>query len=117
MIRLSQINDKCSHLIKHILFTCDESFTMKKESLEVNVSIQLYSSWEDEMLWETYRRTEFPNFRVAYNLDSKHYHFNTMTYESFRKERILETEKMISEISSMVKNIPHDFDLSYHPQY
>ncbi len=116
MIRLSQINDKYPDLIKHILFTCDETFTLK-ESLSVNVSIQLHRSWEDEILWETYQRTEFPNFRVAYELDSKHYHFYKMTYESFRKERISETEKMISKISSMVQNIPHDFDLSYHPQY
>jgi len=92
MIRLSQINDKYPDLIKHILFTCDETFTLK-ESLSVNVSIQLHRSWEDEILWETYQRTEFPNFRVAYELDSKHYHFYKMTYESFRKGKDIGNRK------------------------
>jgi hypothetical protein len=111
MIRLSEINDHHPDLIKRIVFECKEYDVMKRQSLRVSVSIQLHHSWDDEISWKVYQQNTFPVFRVAYNLESTEFHYYKMTYESFREERLKETKNIISEISSMVKNIPHDFEI------
>ena len=111
MIRLGQINDVKPNLIKHILFKCEETYTLR-ESLRVELFIEPYRPWADERLWNVHQQLEFPSFRVSYELTTDNYRYDGLTYETFREKRLTETKKIISEISSMVNHIPHDFEVN-----
>lgn len=96
--------------IKHIRFKCEETYTFK-ESLRVEMFIETHKPINNEFLWARLMEEYFPSFRVSYELTNDNYRYDGLTYETFREKRLTETKKIISEISSMVNHIPHDFEV------
>ena len=118
MINLCHNLGNFRNSIKRLHFKCEETYTFR-ESLRVEVFIETHEPIDDEFSWMRFMGEYFPSFRVSYELESNEYYWldRTMTHEMFREKRLMETKKIISEISSMVNHIPHDFEVNLGDRY
>ncbi len=84
--------------IKHIKFMCEESILFGRDELVVRVDIDWVGDLNDETYYSLMKNVK--TFRIRYSKT-----------EQTKDERLLETKKMISNLSLFVKNIPHHFEV------
>jgi hypothetical protein len=84
--------------IKHIKFMCEESILFGRDELVVRVDIDWVGDLNDETYYSLMKNIK--TFRIRYSKTGQ-----------TKDERLLETKKMISNLSLFVKNIPHHFEV------